>query len=174
MTVFDLTEALATRAAWDGRCLLWQGARVGSGYAAVRVGGKLRPVTRLILAEQLGVDIADLPSSTHALHSCDRGADGCVTPEHIHPGSRSDNMREAAERKLLWQTRSSRCCRGHLLVEGNLVSDASRRCLVCHRARSRIYWRTPGGPLPTDMASVVQEVLAEDRELARVALNKEE
>jgi hypothetical protein len=37
-----------------------------------------------------------LKTGEMALHSCDRPA--CVNPNHLRPGSKSDNMRDAAER----------------------------------------------------------------------------
>ena len=162
-----LEQALINRAAWDGQCLLWQGAVSGDGYSRIRIASKNWSVTRLILAEQLGVRLEGLDPKVHALHSCDRGHEGCVTPEHVRPGTNLENVREAVSRGRHNGART-RCPRGHLLVEGNLAPGSlpRRDCWVCSKARSRA--RFHGTPLGAE----IERLLKEQPQLAQIALGK--
>jgi hypothetical protein len=40
----------------------------------------------------------EVPKGMMLLHSCDRGEEGCVNPEHLRVGTASENNREAVER----------------------------------------------------------------------------
>ena len=133
-----LEWALINRTAWDGQCLLWQGSSDKHGYAQLRTTSGLVYVSRLILADQLGLPLGALPRATYALHSCDRGPEGCVTPWHIRPGTHSDNMREAVERGKNGMLKKETCPRGHRLSGANLrptsARSGKRGCLTCQRA----------------------------------------
>lgn len=162
-----LVWALSEKAAWDGQCLVWLGPLNGKATDRPRIkwGRKDVLVTRLILADQLGVSIDDLPADVHALHSCDRGE--CVTPEHIRPGSSGDNAADRESRGRSWQRKITHCPRGHALVEGNLVPGKlpKRSCLTCDRARGRNKTMT--------MDDALVAVLNDYPEMARAAQSKE-
>lgn len=40
----------------------------------------------------------EVPEGQMLLHSCDRGEEGCVNPNHLRIGSVTENNREAVER----------------------------------------------------------------------------
>lgn len=40
----------------------------------------------------------EVPGGMMLLHSCDRGEEGCVNPDHLRIGSPTENNREAVER----------------------------------------------------------------------------
>ena len=134
-----LDWCLVERSAWDGQCLVWLGART-SGYAQTFFEGKRRLVTRMILADQLGVGIDDLDPQVHALHSCDRGHDGCVTPEHIHPGTHAENVQESVDHRRHHQSQKTHCKRGHKFTPENTYTHGGRRhCRACRREDMRSY-----------------------------------
>lgn len=134
-------EVLPEKAAWDGQCLIWLGSRGKNGYANTRFAGTTRYVTRVILAAREGRSVTELRRNEYTLHSCDRGHEGCVTPEHIRLGTPLENSRETVERNRHSESRKTHCPRGHALAEGNLVLGIlprQRKCLICNRARARM------------------------------------
>ncbi len=70
---------------WDSDlCLLWPYANI-KGYAAIRIDGKTEYVCRLICPG------SPTPEKPNVLHSCGRGAEGCVNIRHLRYGSQQDN-----------------------------------------------------------------------------------
>lgn len=71
---------------YDGdECILWPYATV-RGYAVLRIEGKLVYVCRLLCP-------GEPPTEQHnALHSCGRGAAGCVTKNHLYWGTQAQNV----------------------------------------------------------------------------------
>lgn len=77
-------------------------------------------------------------------HSCDNPA--CVAIEHLSIGTRSDNMRDAVDRKRSKNAKKTHCPKGHPYAEnacefvpGTATSYKPwRHCKVCMRARGRI------------------------------------
>lgn len=69
-----------------------------SGYANVhsKKHGKRFGLHRLILAEKLGVDVADMVGV--AMHTCDNKR--CINPDHLELGSQSQNVKDAYSRGL--------------------------------------------------------------------------
>ncbi len=73
-------------------CYLWVGA-LANGYACLRVGGRTRKVTRLLMSAIKG---QPLHEDEHVLHNCDVAS--CVNPAHLKIGTHQQNMTEVWER----------------------------------------------------------------------------
>ena len=69
-------------------CVIWPFGRNGNGYAMyAKLPGS--PLVYRYLWEQYHDDV--FPSELVARHICGRGADGCVNPMHIVPGTNLEN-----------------------------------------------------------------------------------
>jgi hypothetical protein len=73
-------------------CWEWQKTSNGYGYGTMTINGKSRLVTRLVYSLING----SIPDGKQVLHDCDNPC--CCNPEHLHLGTRFDNMRECYER----------------------------------------------------------------------------
>lgn len=74
-------------------CWEWQGRRDRWGYGRITVAHRRYAVHRLSAALFLGFD---LTSPLHILHRCHNPP--CFRPDHLHPGSHHENMRERQAR----------------------------------------------------------------------------
>jgi hypothetical protein len=70
-------------------CWEWIGQRWKSGYGYLRPNRKIVSAHRYIYEELVG----PIPDGLDLLHSCDNP--GCVNPDHLRPGTHSENMKEA-------------------------------------------------------------------------------
>lgn len=119
-------------------CWLWLGAVRGRGYGSIHLisGGK----RRMMAAHRISYLIHNgyVPdSSVDVCHSCDNPI--CVNPSHLFLGTRSDNMKDAAQKGRICtvgKSRMTHCHRGHEFTEENttLRRDGSRRCRACTKA----------------------------------------
>lgn len=75
-------------------CILWPYTKSKFGYARKKYKGKLRQVSRILLELKLNRPIGN---NLCALHSCDNP--GCVNPDHLREGTRSENMLEMWTKK---------------------------------------------------------------------------
>jgi hypothetical protein len=70
-------------------CLTWPFARSDSGYARIGKDGKTKQVCRMICEEIHGPP----PTPEHeAAHSCGKGHEGCVNPNHLSWKTHTENM----------------------------------------------------------------------------------
>ena len=108
-------------------CLLWLRGVGGRGYPVWNWEGRRRQVTHLAL-EAKGVDLAD---DDDACHRCDVPL--CVNEDHLFPGTRVINMRDAsAKGRLIGYGKREFCKQGHPLSGDNLrVYSGKRRCHAC-------------------------------------------
>ena len=74
-------------------CWEWQGRRDRWGYGRITLAHRRYAVHRLSAALFLGFD---LTSPLHILHRCHNPP--CFRPDHLHPGTHRDNMRERPAR----------------------------------------------------------------------------
>lgn len=74
-------------------CWPWVGGKDAHGYGAIGFKAKKYKAHRVSLDLKLG---RSLPPEECATHSCDNPI--CVNPNHLRPGSRGDNVREAHQK----------------------------------------------------------------------------
>lgn len=86
-----LTDVLIT----DPGCWTWTKADNGKGYGRIKVLGKLWLTHRL----SYRLFVGPIPAGVMILHQCDNPP--CLNPSHLFPGSRSDNMKDAARKGRL-------------------------------------------------------------------------
>lgn len=72
----------------DTGCWEWLGQKWSGGYGYVRINRKHIPAHRYIYSLYKGV----ISDGLDACHSCDNP--GCVNPDHIWPGTPSDNLKD--------------------------------------------------------------------------------
>ena len=75
-----------------------------------------------------------IKNSLFVCHKCD--VKGCVNPDHLWLGTQSENMLDAAKKKIIWQTRREKCPRGHKYIQYDL-SIQKRTCRTCANLASR-------------------------------------
>lgn len=153
----------------SGTCWTWTGGHNGIGYGQFHLGSRRGKRTHYAhrLAFLLWVDA--IPDGMTLDHACDRGAQGCVTPDHLRlMTNRANTMRSSSPPAK--NARKTHCSKGHAL-EGDNVYDAGngrRACQICRAASResspsrdpehlrflgrRRYWETHGrrGPEPVD------------------------
>lgn len=118
-------------------CWLWAGGR-SRGYGMVRWRG-----------EHIGAHVAayrltrgPVPEGMEVCHTCD--VRRCVRPDHLFPGTRSDNMVDMVTKGRDVNTPKTHCPRGHPYSGDNLSRNGRRRrCLACHRDREARRRRSP-------------------------------
>ena len=91
MSVDEVVAREIVLAITSGSCELSSLAPGTGGYPAVAIGRRTTPLHRLVLARRLG---RPLRGGEQALHRCHRPA--CINPDHLYPGTHSDNMRHKA------------------------------------------------------------------------------
>lgn len=109
----------------DG-CWEWAAAMKGGGYGAFFLDGKLRGAHRASLMLFRGMDI---DTTLDAMHSCDNP--GCVNPEHISYGTRSDNMQDASAKGRIVRVQD---WRGELNPKAKLSAAQSKEIVEMVRA----------------------------------------
>lgn len=115
-------------------CWSWKAFHHPLGYGSFAACRTKIPAHRYALAS-IARHMPD--SETHACHACDNR--GCVNPAHLHWGTRSDNLSEAASRGRLAAQKVTHCPQGHAYAGSNLYitpTDA-RACRECRRAQRK-------------------------------------
>ena len=76
-------------------CWEWIGGLTGAGYGIIQEAGK---GSKNLLAHRVSYTIhkGEIPDGLQVLHSCDNRA--CVNPDHLRPGTQSENIIEAYQR----------------------------------------------------------------------------
>lgn len=121
-------------------CWMWTGSRRPSGcgslYGIIWVAGKQTPASQVAWMLKTGLP---WPDGMDACHSCDNGL--CVNPDHIWPGTRSENMRDSVNkgRFIPWNRGKTHCLMGHPLSEENVYrpSNGDRLCRECRKRRDK-------------------------------------
>jgi hypothetical protein len=77
------------------------------------------------------------PPDRYACHHCDNPL--CVRPDHIFPGTATENMQDAwAKGRMKAPPRPTHCQRGHEMIGDNVaVEGGKRKCRECRRMRER-------------------------------------
>ncbi|GFN09588.1 hypothetical protein GCM10010298_34560 [Streptomyces microflavus] len=113
-------------------CWLWAGTVNNTGYGRFWLTGRYWQAHRVAYTLACG-PIADGLMVDHICRNRQ-----CVKPAHLEAVSpRTNTLRGDSPTAL--NARKGVCVNGHVLAEENLVQPVSdtRRCLACHRARSR-------------------------------------
>lgn len=88
-------------------CIEWAGPRDKDGYGKTWWQGRHARAHRVAYCKHHGLNLSDIDERM-VLHSCDNPS--CCNPEHLRPGTNSDNMRDRTARgrapKTLAQNRN--------------------------------------------------------------------
>lgn len=141
----------------DNGCIIFQGGKDGQGYGRYWKNGKLKSVTRAVLAKQLGYELA---TSMDACHTCDNPS--CINPEHLWAGTRTQNLLDASKKgrtqgkshplsnaKLDWEkVRDIR----QKLAAGERMKDVAQEYSVgrhtIHCIKYHVTWKEDSGEVP--------------------------
>ncbi len=114
-------------------CWIWRGSLSRTGYGCFRFGDKT------VLAHRASYFLTHGSwPNRDVLHSCDNRS--CVRPDHHFLGGQSENMKDAAQKRRLWQFSITHCPNGHEYTLENTIrrtSRKSRSCLTCSLERSK-------------------------------------
>ena len=115
-------------------CWLWNGAVDKRGYG--RLGRTL--------AHRISYEIAyGRPGrGLYVCHTCD--VPGCVRPDHLFLGTQSDNIRDAATKGRIANSRKTHCRAGHPYSKENTYAIGARKhrvCRTCHGEHMRRWYR---------------------------------
>lgn len=132
---FDASAICRFRNSWtqvESGCWEWKHSRVRDGYAqfAWKQDGKWRQAAAHRVAHCLATGSVD--GGAYVLHSCDNP--GCVRPDHLRPGTQTENMREMMDRGRGVHRRKEECKRGHPMDGPQMYYWHGRRqCGECMR-----------------------------------------
>ena len=121
-------------------CWLWTGCLQGQGYGQINVGGKI------VLAHRLSYELhrGPIAPGLYARHTCDFPA--CVNPDHIQPGTPSENSQDKVRRGRDFNLNKTACPRGHPYSPENTHINKNRRfCKACNYLAVRRYQRAKYG-----------------------------
>lgn len=79
-------ETVQREEEWNDRCILWTGAKAGSGYGVKSVNGKMTYVHRQVAEQRYG----PIPIGMVVAHTCDVPA--CINPEHLVVCTQAENL----------------------------------------------------------------------------------
>jgi transposase len=175
----------------DNGCIIFQGGKDGSGYGRYWKNGKLKSVTRAVLAEKLGYELS---TYMDACHTCDTPS--CINPEHLWAGTRTQNLLDASQKertqgkshplsnaKLDWKkVREIR----QKLAAGERMKDVAEAYGVTpatiHTIKYHLTWKQAGEEVPIprmggyldrkmtfDQAQDVRERIKAGESLAKIA-----
>lgn len=124
----------------DDKCWLWAGSTRGNGkfqYGTIHNGRNTISAHRASYAMKHGA-IPDLSEAdirgTCIRHTCDNTL--CVNPNHLIPGTHTDNMRDKVDRNRTARSKTH-CRHGHERTPENIYQSKAGEwhCRVCHKLR---------------------------------------
>lgn len=94
----DVAARIAARTRREGGCLIWQGAKTGDGYGAIKVNGRCEYVHRLAYTIANG----PIPAGTEIDHVTGRGcrSKACCEPTHLEAVTHAENVQRGDVGKL--------------------------------------------------------------------------
>ena len=129
-------------------CWWWSGSVNGPlGYGQIR--DNRDGVRKLRRASHVALEIAGrtLPDGLEACHTCDNPE--CVNPDHLFPGTHTENMRDALQKGRLtfpplrdkrWKEPGARCIHGHEITVKTIriLPSGDSYCVICRRKNNRL------------------------------------
>jgi len=126
LTPEDL-KRLDVEAFWDktrrvGRCLVWCGVRLKSGYGQVYIPGRRVPT----IAHRVAYVLTRgwIPASLCVCHTCDNPP--CIEPLHLFLANHNENMADMVRKGRAHKSGRAFCGRGHPKLP-------TENCVLCHR-----------------------------------------
>lgn len=122
-------------------CWIWNGAHHMLGYGQIWTNGRHRPAHQVAWELEHG---KPFPDGMFACHKCDNPP--CVNPNHIWPGTNSENIKDAIEKGRFNPRPPTKplklaCDNGHAFTERNKRGD--QFCRICRDAAQRkISWKS--------------------------------
>lgn len=114
----------------ENGCWIWTGAIDSHGYGRIKVDGRTQRAHRAAYEAFVG----PFPEGALALHACDVRA--CVNPDHLRPGSASENEQDKLKRGRHPNAAKTHCINGHAFEGHNVITfGGHRKCRACHNAR---------------------------------------
>lgn len=112
-------------------CWEWTACIFKNGY------GKFNLNSRTSYAHRIAFNLVkgDIPTGKEVCHTCDYRL--CCNPWHMFAGTRSDNMKDAVQKKRLFQQNKTCCPKGHMYTENNTLINVkgARECKMCIKNR---------------------------------------
>lgn len=92
----SIADRLSNHIVNDNGCWIWQGSKNQDGYGLLCLYDAGRITT--IGAHRLSYEhhVGPIPAGAVLMHDCDVRA--CINPDHLRPGSQSENIREMYEK----------------------------------------------------------------------------
>ncbi len=145
----------------SSQCLTWPFYRRKNGYGEIRTGGKMTGAHRLVCALAHG----EPPSPKHeAAHSCGKGHEGCVNPDHLRWATPFENANDRASHGTIpfgERAPSAKLTRDDVVEIRALAGSVSQRMIaarfgishsnVCRIVRGRTWVNAiPDQPVPSN------------------------
>lgn len=113
-------------------CMYWTGARSDTGYGSLRHLGRSAGAHVVAYVHAHG----PLPPGCLVRHTCDNR--GCVAPDHLIPGTYTDNLNDRIARHGHHMAARQACPKGHVYSEANTYVWRGRRlCRMCRKSQPR-------------------------------------
>lgn len=135
-------EEKVIRPTWT-KCWLWNGATGSGGYPQIYHNGRQRHGSQVSWEIKNGVPF---PPGKMACHECDNP--GCVNPDHIWPGTMSENIKDCVAKGRHWQGQINKsltviaCRKGHEMVGYNRKPTfrGGVCCRICAKEQYKKYY----------------------------------
>ncbi len=126
----------------DDLCWEWGAAFSKCGYGVFKIHGRTQYAHRAAFQLAFG----PIAEGKYVLHKCDNRK--CCRPKHLFEGSAQQNLRDASQKKRLWQNRRHFCPQGHPYSVNNTYvrPNGWRECRTCRRDHKRDHRRRQPSP----------------------------
>jgi hypothetical protein len=107
------------------------------GYVTIKIYYAEYKLHRLVVAVYYNLDYHDQSWDARHGKNCDKA---CFNPEHLQPGTISDNQRDSVEHGTHWEAKKTHCAQGHPFDDENTHIDSrgKRHCRACDNERQKL------------------------------------